>query len=138
MLPLFEGFFTGPFLGGIFLCLQLLCRPFEGIAVEKDQGLREFVHRKWPRIVPRNDAMKLASEEVLAAFRRANCTGIFLVGGPPCQPFSSLGSQAGFRDARASPCEHFCQLKVALAAQCVHAGIPFEALMEEVAAVVRQ
>ena len=69
--------------------------------------------------------------------RRARCEGIFLIGGPPCTPFSGLGRQQGIRDAqgRHKPLLHFATLKAELQAACDADGLHFCWLLEEIASM---
>ena len=83
--------------GGIFLALQIADRRFRGLSVEKDRDLGEFVHQRWKHLELLSDVAKLSAEQILKKFRASGCTGLLLVGGPPCQPFSSSGKRWGFR-----------------------------------------
>ena len=69
-------------------------------------------------------------------FNRGNFKGIFLIGGPPCQPFSQAGRRAGFDDHRAAPLEHFCHLAKCLKARAAQESFQFICIMEQVATML--
>ena len=59
-------------------------------------------------------------------------SGILLIGGPPCQPWSKLGHRNEAQDFRAAEIEVFCNLKRSLAEWCQHQGKQFRFLLENV------
>ena len=120
-------------IGGIFICLTLLGLPFSGIAAEIDHDLRDFTHRKFPQLTLFSDCTSVTLDVILKQFRSRQHGGIFLVGGPPCQPFSAAGKKRGFDDVRAAPCSYFCTLKRQLTDASVQHSFSFRCILEQVA-----
>ena len=110
-------------IGSIFICLTMLGLPFGGIAAEIDSDLRDFAHRKFPRLTLFSDCTSVTLNVVLKQFRSRQYGGIFLVGGPPCQPFSTAGRKRGFDDVRAAPMRLLLHAQ-APAARSIHT-VPF-------------
>ena len=120
-------------IGGFFLAIQLAQYAFEGIALEKEAHLRDFTHSRWPQLLMRQDCESVTADEVIRLAAKAGCGGVWLVGGPPCQPFSVAGQRGGFNDQRANPLLVFCELKGELDKATRAAGLGFRCLLEEVA-----
>eukprot|EP00971_Amphidinium_carterae_P121482 2405872-Amphidinium_carterae.1 len=114
---------------------------FAGLSAELDATLRAHVRRKWPHISSWDDIATLSTEMLVQQFCQTRCTCILLVAGAPCQPFSSLGRQQGFADARSLPLQRFFVFRDELQAFCQGQDVPFHWMLEEVAtmsAVSRQ
>jgi len=122
-------------IGGAFLALDIAKVKFDGIAAESDHDLLDFVHLQWPRLVLKSDCCKVTAEEVLKGCRRHGCQGIFLIGGPPCQPFSAAGRKRGLHDDRAGPLVAFCRLHKELIQLTKGIDITYRNLMETVASM---
>ena len=105
-----------------------------GRLAETDETARTFVERKWPQIAVVENA-KIFTEEWIQENVDASdpgVSGVLLIGGEPCQPFSSLGKQKGFREhsERAHLVHVFPEAKDALADVCRNCK-PFRWLLEE-------
>ena len=122
--------------GGAFACLERLRLPHEAIIAESDVDLRDFVHQKFPNFDLHAQCNSVTEDVVMKKFNRGNFKGIFLIGGPPCQPFSLAGRRAGFDDHRAAPLEHFCHLAKCLKTRAAQEGFQFICIMEQVATML--
>ena len=125
-------------IGGVFACLQRLQLPHDAIVAEADTDLRDFMHQKFPQFEMYAQCNTVTEEVVMKKFTKNHYKGIFLIGGPPCQPFSQAGKQAGFDDHRAAPMEHFCQLAKCLKSRATRENLQFLCLMEQVATMQPQ
>ena len=74
-------------------------------------------------------------QEMLSLSKVLRDKPLLLAGGPPCQPFSGLGSQRGLLDNRSDPLVKFVIDAVTLKDECVTAGFRFEFMLEEVASL---
>ena len=54
-------------IGGIFLALDLLGAPFDGVAAEKEWHLRELTRRRFPWLQTWSDCMSLRPEAMVQA-----------------------------------------------------------------------
>ena len=97
-------------LGGAFACLDALKLPFHRIIAEQDHALREHSWAKNPHLRTLTDIAEMSCEKIVKEHEVKQTAGILLIGGPPCQPFSSAGKRQGFKDERATPCTIFCAL----------------------------
>ena len=97
-------------IGSIFVALTSLGVGFSAIAAEKEAHLRALVHDHFPAVTPWADMQKLQLQDLVKLLPQGT-DSILLNGGPPCQPSSGLGSQAGFEDPRAQPLVHFFRLR---------------------------
>eukprot|EP00971_Amphidinium_carterae_P208598 4138645-Amphidinium_carterae.1 len=104
---------------------------FYGIAAELEPPLRDLVRQRWPTVHTLTDAMTLSPTEILKQLSRRKCTGVLLIAGTPCQPFSSLGKQQEFRDSRTAPMSHFFVLRDRLKQELAQLQMPFWWLLEE-------
>ena len=84
------------------------------------------------------DSTKITAQDILDEAKRSGCDGVFLVAGPSCQPFSTIGEGRGFRDKRATVLEHVCAVKLDLGEKCKAGKIPFRFCIEEVASVKKR
>ena len=124
--------------GGAFACLAKLQLPHDAILAESDGDLRDFMHQKFPAFEMYAQCSNVTESVVMKKFRKGNFTGIFLIGGPPCQPFSRAGQQAGFDDHRSAPMLHFCHLAQCLTSRAAQEHFQFVYLMEQVATMQAQ
>ena len=124
--------------GGAFACLAKLQLPHDAILAESDGDLRDFMHQKFPAFEMYAQCSNVTEDIVMKKFRKGNFTGIFLIGGPPCQPFSRAGRKAGFDDHRAAPLQHLCHLAQCLTSRAAQEHFKFVSLMEQVATMQAQ
>ena len=120
-------------IGGAFLALHLADLPFHGIAAEKEPHLRDFTFKKWPHLEMHKTCDTIKTDKIIKQATSSNSAGVWLVGGPPCQPFSCAGQRGGFQDGRSNPLVAFCELKRELQVACEEASLDFNYTMEEVA-----
>ncbi len=91
---------------------------FTGIACEKEPFLRELVHKAWPQLQPHADLFELQAQAIMAHFDKSMHSGLLLIAGLPCQPFSRLGAQHEWSDPRSGLVPAFIELKDDLSTLC--------------------
>ena len=88
-------------IGGAMVALRQYTQRVSGVAVEKEQNLRQFVRETWPEMRSATWIEEVDVDELLQDIRQHYPDVVLLVGGVPCQPFSSLGDDPkGFLDER--------------------------------------
>ena len=108
----------------------------KGRVCEKNDDLRKFVEEKWPGVTSTKTIEELKAADMAEEMKAIGATVVLLIGGPPCQPFSGLGTKPkGFDEERSAPIREFVRVKKELALQCQVMGIRFLWLMEEVASM---
>jgi hypothetical protein len=115
--------------------LKLLRKRFRGIAAEMDPHARALAAHHHPKVQSYADALDITSELIMTEFRKRPYSGLLLTAGPPCSPFSSLGSQRGFKDEASRPLLHFLDLHGQLSTDCLRSGVEFRWLLEEVSSM---
>ena len=108
----------------------------EAHLIESADALRIFTQTRYRRSAERL-AEEVDTPALVARVKSATWDVLFLVGGPPCQPLSQLGSRrAGFEDPRSQPIDSFIRIRDALAAEIPRSsGRTVVWLLEEVASM---
>ena len=125
-------------IGGIFVAVSKYTSEIEGHACEKEQALREFVRKKWPKVGQSALIEELDVQAILEDIMKVRPDIVLMVGGVPCQPFSGLADDPrGMADPRAAPIGHFVRIRDGLSAHLRRADIDFYWMIEEVASMTR-
>jgi len=123
-------------IGAAFVAMDHYVSDVVGHACELEDNLREFVQSKWPRVTGCKRIQELKVENLKAKILAAKATAVLLIGGPPCQPFSGLGSNPrGFEEERSAPIKEFVRLRGEAKELCEELGLHLFWLMEEVASM---
>ena len=123
--------------GGLLACASRTPN-MQAHIVESDPHLLALVQSHFPHATSDPDILTLDIDSLISRINSCQWEVLLLIGGPPCQPFSHLGSQkSGFDDPRSGPLEAFIRIRNALRDRVV-----FEAgrrefcwLLEEVASM---
>ena len=124
--------------GAIFLALRKLQLAFRGVAFENDPALAAFVEGQWENVLALVDVLQADVGELVRLILASKCRKVWLVGAPPCAPFSALGSApAEFADGKAQPLSQFFRIRDHLQQYAKQHGWTYEYLLEEVASMDR-
>ena len=106
--------------------------------MEKEDQLRNFIRSHTPQVSHWSDFLKLNVQDVWKQITKGGYTSVLLAGGPPCQPWSALGSQKQWSDDRSDPLSYFFVFRDELKALCDTAHVQLHWMVEEVGSITKE
>ncbi|GIU72456.1 MAG: hypothetical protein KatS3mg003_1935 [Candidatus Nitrosocaldaceae archaeon] len=100
------------FSGGYGLDLGFEYAGFHiSVALDNDTASEQIIKANRPKIpFILGDITHISTKEILAEGKLGKDEVDVVIGGPPCQPFSTAGKRQGLRDPRASPLKEFIRV----------------------------
>ena len=110
-------------LGGALLACHQRTPNIQAHVVESDSALRNLVCHHFPHTATDSDVLTMDIDSLLSRIDSAHWELLLLIGGPPCQPFSHLGSnKMGFDGPRPGLLQAFIRVRDALRGRLNYRG----------------